>query len=136
MRIDVRDPLPGQFDNAGHGNTSNPPSVDSRWHALLYYTWTKGPIGLLDPGNALEANYWAQKFGWKGAAAVTVGRAMLFPILYGMIFDPYHVYSGGLDDSNLGIADNRRRTLVGKPMFAHRGYLGNPQAWGPQNRVV
>lgn len=136
MIIDIKDPLPGQYEYAAHGDASNIPSEDSLGHALVYYAWTMGPIGLLDPGNALEMNYWAQKFGWKGAAAVTLVRATGLPILYGIIFDPDHVYSGGLDDSNLGIADNRRRTMIGKPMFVHEGYVGNPQAWAPTNRVV
>lgn len=132
--VDVYDPFPGQYETSGAGHLGHKPKSQKFGHALAYYAWTKGPLGLLDPGNVIELNYWAQRYGIKGAAAITIGRATILPIILAMIIDPDHVYAGGLDDSYLGIADDRRR-MGGNPLL-HEGVVGSAGAWSPSSRIV
>jgi len=134
VQLAIYDPFPGRFETSGAGHLGHKPKTGNFGHALAYYAWTKGPLGLLDPGNVIELNYWAQRYGWKGAAALTVTRATILPIMYGIMFDPDHVWDSGLDDSYLGIADDRRRT-GGNPLL-HQGYVGSAEAWQPWSRAV
>ncbi len=135
MRINVYDPFPGKFESSGAGHFGHKPTSGHWGHALAYYSWTKGPIGLIDPGNAVEARYWAQKVGWKGAGAVTFTRATFLPIAYGFLADPDHVRRGGWDDSYMAFADDRRRR-GGSPFSYSDGVMGSPGAWSWSNRSV
>lgn len=133
-RIAVYDPFPGQYETSGAGHFGHKPTDANLFQTIAYYAYTKGPLGLLDPGNALEARYWAQRYGWKGAASLTLARASVLPILYGIIADPDHIREGGWDDSYLGMADDRRRK-GGDPLAAG-GSIGSAGAWSPSNRTV
>jgi len=135
MRIHIHDPFPGKFESSGAGHFGHKPTSGHLGHSVVYYSWTKGPIGLIDPGNALEMQYWAQRYGWKGAAALTLSRASALPIAYGIIADPDHVRHGGWDDSYMGLADDRRRH-GGSPFSHSDGVVGSSGAWSWSNRSV
>ncbi|AXH78781.1 MAG: hypothetical protein [Circular genetic element sp.] len=135
MRFDsIRDPDPSRGVFGGAPSLSNKPSRESFVNTSMYYAWNYGPAGLLDPGNPFEAKQWSRSVGWGAGILITLSRGIGVPILYGMIGDPDHVYQGGLDDSYLGISDDRRRH--GGSPFSHSSHFGSAQAWSPSSRSV
>jgi hypothetical protein len=133
-RIAIHDPFPGQYETSGAGHFGHKPTDANLFQTVAYYAYTKGPLGLLDPGNVLEGRYWAARVGWKAGSVITTTRAGVIPIIYGILADPDHIREGGWDDSYLGMADDRRRK-GGSPL-AVGGPIGSAGAWSPSSRAV
>lgn len=134
VRIHVYDPFPGRHESSGAGHLGHKPQDANIIQTIMYYAWTKGPLGILDPGNIVEGQYWAARVGWKAGAAITLTRAGVLPVVYGVLADPDHIRQGGWDDSYLAIADDRRRK-GGDPM-QYGGPIGSAEAWQPWSRAV
>ena len=133
--ISIVDPIPGVGHFGSAPSTANKPVGGGLVPSVMYYGTVYGPVGLIDPGNIFEARAWASRFGWPVAVGATGARGAGVPVVYGVIADPHHVRHGGLDDSYLGIADDRRRH-GGSPFSHSDGVVGSAGAWSWSSRSV